>query len=75
MKYFSSIFHEENIQFKKQNPQDTKMTTTVSVSQRNYPKLRALISSESENDNRIAQKDAKEKAKIAASSATSAHNI
>lgn len=59
MKEFSSIFHEESIPVPKYNPQNTKINMNVSVSQKNYPKVRQIVDSEQKNDARNATNNAK----------------
>lgn len=59
MREFTSIFHEENIPIPKYNPQDAKINMNVSVSQKNYPRIKQLVDSEQRNDAKNATNAAK----------------
>ena len=58
-KVFTSIFHEEQIKVPKYNPQDAKINVSVSISQKNYPRLKSLIDSEKRYDAKKAVDTAK----------------
>lgn len=59
MREFTSIFHEENIPIPKYNSQDAKMNMNISVSQKNYPKMKQIVDSEQRNDAKNAANAAK----------------
>ena len=79
MKEFNSIFHEENIPVPKYNPQNTKINMNVSISQKNYPRLKQLVDSEQKNDIKnnlnIAKKQIEAQKHAAASTIKESYNI